>query len=88
MNGLPSNLPSAFVDALGWTLLHSVWQIALVAALFGACRWCLLCRSANLRYLAGCVTLVLMLSLPCVTMCILSGTIPGPAGATWCATAC
>lgn len=52
---------------LGWTLLHSLWQIALVAA----CLWIVLSftvrASANLRYLLACFALCLALVLPCLT---------------------
>jgi|GEM_PF-3023069 len=35
MNTSFTFMASAFVDRVGWALLHSIWQIALIAGLFG-----------------------------------------------------
>jgi TonB family protein len=55
------------VHALGWTLLHFLWQGALIALVL----WLVLCfvggRSSNARYGAACVTLLLMVAMPLVT---------------------
>ena len=52
--------------ALGWTLVHSLWEGALVAlVLAGALA---LLGSSRARYLAGCVAMLAMLSGFCVTM--------------------
>ena len=55
------------ITALGWTLLHFVWQGAVVAALV-AVAWPLL-RAAppNARYLAGCLALLLLAVAPLAT---------------------
>ncbi len=50
------------IQSLGWTLLHFVWQGAILAGIFGVVRRVLRSASANARYLAGCATLLLMLS--------------------------
>lgn len=54
--------------ALGWTLIHTLWQGALVAAGWGAFR--LFARGADvrLRYGAGLLALALLLVLPALTL--------------------
>src|SRR5215475_8030014 len=42
------------VEALGWTLVHFLWQGALVALMLALARVALKRRTANLRYLASC----------------------------------
>ena len=57
-----------FLQNAGWALIHFVWQgaaIALVAAL--ALRLTER-RSANVRYVIGCVALAAMLAAPAVTV--------------------
>jgi uncharacterized protein involved in exopolysaccharide biosynthesis/beta-lactamase regulating signal transducer with metallopeptidase domain len=53
---------------VGWALLHSLWQGALVGAVFGLLRFALRRRSANARYVAGCMCLVLLLAGPALTL--------------------
>ena len=55
-------LPAEVTNALGWALLHSLWQGALVAGALAVVN--LFLRSARSRYLAGCAALMLMLVLP------------------------
>ncbi|WP_347330560.1 hypothetical protein [Marinimicrobium locisalis] len=67
MSWLAEWLGTAFIYALGWTLLHSLWQGALVAALLALVlaatpRW-----SANARYLCGVAALGLVLVLAVLT---------------------
>jgi len=62
MNGTDLMLASALVSALGWTLVHFLWQGCVIAALF----W-LVCAlsprdSAHLRYWAGISGFVLSLA--------------------------
>ena len=52
------------VCRLGWALLHSLWLGVCVAAAFSAALVFLRRRSAQVRYLAGCVALVMMVVLP------------------------
>ncbi|HEY0047760.1 MAG TPA: M56 family metallopeptidase [Pyrinomonadaceae bacterium] len=58
---------SKIVEALGWTLLHSVWQIALVALILFLLLRVLRKFSANARYLVSVFALALALALPIVT---------------------
>jgi beta-lactamase regulating signal transducer with metallopeptidase domain/peptidoglycan/xylan/chitin deacetylase (PgdA/CDA1 family) len=57
-------------QALGWTLIHFIWQGALVALLFIGIRATLRSHSANTRYAAACVAMLLMLILPLATFLI------------------
>jgi beta-lactamase regulating signal transducer with metallopeptidase domain len=60
---------TALLQALGWTLLHSLWQGALIAALLFAIN--LFVKSSNARYVLACVAVVLMLVAPVVTFGLL-----------------
>src|SRR5262245_32196048 len=53
---------------LGWALLHSLWQGAFVAVLFGLLRFALRRASARARYLAACFNLLLLAGAPAVTV--------------------
>lgn len=53
------------LHALGWTLLHFVWQGAALAALLAAAL--MANRNANVRYALGLGTLILMMAAPLVT---------------------
>jgi beta-lactamase regulating signal transducer with metallopeptidase domain len=55
------------VQAVGWTLLHLVWQGALVATLLAAALAMLSGRSGSLRYALSCLALVLVLVLGTAT---------------------
>jgi beta-lactamase regulating signal transducer with metallopeptidase domain/predicted metallopeptidase len=60
------------IQALGWTLVHFLWQGALLAVLFAVANRILRQATANARYLVGCVTLALMLAAPVATFFRLS----------------
>jgi len=53
-------------DALGWTLIHSLWEGALIAAVLATLL--VLLRSPRVRYVAGCVALLAMLAGFAVTL--------------------
>lgn len=63
-------LPETIVYRLGWTLVHFVWQGALVALLVAAVLAALRRHSANARYVAGCAGLLLMVVAAGVTVLI------------------
>jgi len=67
MNQIVEVLEPAMVERLGWVLLHSVWQIALIGTGFVAANRMLAKRSANSRYIAGCLALTLMTLSPMAT---------------------
>jgi beta-lactamase regulating signal transducer with metallopeptidase domain len=58
------------LSTVGWALVHSLWQGALVAILF-ACFSALAARAgAGVRYACACVALALMLLTPLATACL------------------
>ncbi|WP_347157519.1 M56 family metallopeptidase [Pontibacter chitinilyticus] len=62
MNLIPNLVPEALVRALGWSLLHSLWQGAVVALLLGLLLVLLHRHSAKTRYaVAGASLLVQVL---------------------------
>ncbi|WP_303310493.1 M56 family metallopeptidase [Hymenobacter sp. BT730] len=67
MNWLESLLTPALVRALGWTLVHSLWQGAVVALSLAGLLLLLRRHSAQIRYGAAAVALVAMLALSMVT---------------------
>ena len=54
-------------EAIGWALLHLLWQGAIVAAILAAILALLTRRSANVRYLTSCAALTLLLLLAIAT---------------------
>ncbi len=68
-------IPPELLQALGWTLLHFVWQGAALAAVFAVAN--ALCRRATARYALAVITLVLMMATPIVTfMALTQQTVP------------
>ncbi|HET9326836.1 MAG TPA: M56 family metallopeptidase [Candidatus Eisenbacteria bacterium] len=63
----PLGLDRASVDALGWTLMHFIWQGASIAFFFAVVNRILSRAGANARYLLACGTLLLMLLAPVAT---------------------
>jgi beta-lactamase regulating signal transducer with metallopeptidase domain len=57
--------------ALGWTLIHFLWQGAAIAALAAASMS--FCRRSSTRYVTGVAALALMLAMPFVTLHLLNG---------------
>jgi len=64
LNGI---LSGAFIDALGWTLVHSIWQGALLASLVVVIMILLRKGAARTRYLVYFSSLLLMLGLSVLT---------------------
>ena len=74
MNPIESLFSESFGHALGWTLLHFVWQGALVALLLAGVLYLLRRRTAQVRYAVSCGALVLLLVLPVLTLSLLLPT--------------
>lgn len=72
MNALATIFHSAWAERVGWTLLHSLWQIALLAIAYRLVSILLRNRPATVRYLISCVTLFSMLGFPLSTFYLLS----------------
>lgn len=64
-------LAQPIFQALGWALLHFLWQGALVALLYASLRIILQRRAANVRYAVACGALILMLASPIMTVLII-----------------
>jgi beta-lactamase regulating signal transducer with metallopeptidase domain len=69
----------ALLHALGWALLHFVWQGALIALALAGVLTLLRGRGPNVRYAAACAALALMLLSPAVTFWMMSGPTGGVA---------
>jgi GWxTD domain-containing protein len=59
MRFLESWVTTPLAHALGWTLLHSLWEGAIISALLGTALWAT--RSARARYAAACAAMLVML---------------------------
>ena len=77
MNTLFGILHHPLTHRIGWALLHSLWQGALVGAVFALVRFALPNRSANARYVAGCLSLGLLSAFPVLTLLV--GPLPSVA---------
>lgn len=64
MNAIQMLSAQPWVTRLGWTLIHFLWQGALIAALYAMARRS---QSARARYLLACVALAVMTATPFVT---------------------
>ncbi len=64
------------VQALGWTLLHFVWQGAVLAALLASLNWALRQAAPSLRYALAAATLLAMLAMPVATFGLLTRSEP------------
>ncbi len=64
MNALTMFVRADWAERMSWTLLHSLWQIALVVAAYAVAAAVLRNRSAGSRYVIGCAALCAMLGLP------------------------
>ena len=53
--------------ALGWALLHFLWQGTLAALVLAACNFALRDSPARVRYAVGCLFLMVLLALPVLT---------------------
>ena len=68
------------VERLGWTLVHSVWRLFVVAIVAALALRGMRRRSANARYIAGVIALGAMFALPCVTWSLV---VVQPRDVTW-----
>ena len=66
------SLDPRLVQALGWTLLHFLWQGAALAALFASLNWALRHATPTARYALAAATLLGMLAMPVATLSTLA----------------
>ncbi len=72
MQTLQNILETQTVQKLGWTLVHFTWQAAAVAVVLAiVMRW-MRKSSSNLRYMAACGALILIVLMPMVTMTVVN----------------
>ncbi len=67
MTALSELLSGNWIDAFGWTLLHSLWQGALIALIIGVIIIFLRKTSSRLHYLIYCIGLLLIFGTSIVT---------------------
>jgi beta-lactamase regulating signal transducer with metallopeptidase domain len=67
MSALGTLLSGPLAHAIGWALVHLLWQGVLVAAILAAALALMHRRSANARYLAACGALVLLVAFGAAT---------------------
>ncbi|RSK51468.1 M56 family metallopeptidase [Hymenobacter rigui] len=67
MNWLESFLPPALVRALGWTLVHSLWQGAVVALALAGLLLLLRKHQAEIRYRTAAAALLVLFTLASIT---------------------
>src|SRR5258706_6433843 len=67
------------IDALGWTLVHFLWQGALIAAALCVADLVLAKAKATARYLVACVAFAVMLAVPARTFFLFSSQPHAPA---------
>jgi beta-lactamase regulating signal transducer with metallopeptidase domain len=65
MTTLAHGISSELLQALGWTLLHFLWQGAALAALFAVANT--VCRRPTTRYALALITLASMMAAPVIT---------------------
>jgi beta-lactamase regulating signal transducer with metallopeptidase domain/uncharacterized protein YnzC (UPF0291/DUF896 family) len=71
MNIFQQLIGNPYLTLLGWAFIHFIWQGALVLLIYLVLNALLRSSSANLRYLLGCSTLLLMLGLPVATIWVI-----------------
>ena len=67
MSAIDQLLREPAAEAIGWALLHFIWQGTLVGALTALVLACLRKDAADIRYVVSAIGLSLMLTLPAVT---------------------
>ncbi|MGV3589787.1 MAG: M56 family metallopeptidase [Adhaeribacter sp.] len=80
MNYLPEFLAPALTKALGWTILHSLWQSTLIAVLLSVAMLLLHRQSSRLRYRVAIGALFLNLAVAVVTFSYYYQSHPANAG--------
>ncbi len=84
MNAIQLLSAQPWVERLGSTLLHFLWQGVLIAIVYSAARrWAARSRGPNVRYLLGCAALAIMVAAPVLTWSLLRPPAPDPVGAAF-----
>jgi len=77
MNGPVDWIDPRLVQALGWTIIHSLWQGILAAAIYAVARGILERSHPRLRYGAGLLILALLTAASVLTFQSVYGVMPG-----------
>jgi uncharacterized protein (TIGR03435 family) len=72
-----------WMERLGWTLVHFLWQGTLVATVYGIARWAARQSSANARYVLATAAMALMTLAPIATWTALGPPSPEQVVATF-----
>jgi beta-lactamase regulating signal transducer with metallopeptidase domain len=72
MTSLASLVNPTLVERLGWTLVHSLWQGVLIAAVSGILFFALRGARPQTRYLAACASLLLMIASAAITFSMIA----------------
>src|SRR5580658_7801988 len=84
MNGVQILATQPWVERLGMTLLHFLWQGAIIAAIYAAARkWGARTLGPNGRYFLACAALTAMAIVPVVTWMLLRGPSPESVASTF-----
>src|SRR5262249_13105422 len=75
MNGIETLLDKPIFQALGWTLIHFIWQGCVIALLYAVAGLFLRKFSANVRYASACAAMLLMFVAPVVTMIVVRSSL-------------
>src|SRR5262245_24500868 len=67
-----------WIDVAGLSLVHFVWEGAVIAAFAGLALWLMRDRSPQTRYAVACAGLIAMLAAPLVTAAVLSRSMAIP----------
>ncbi|HEY0406290.1 MAG TPA: M56 family metallopeptidase [Pyrinomonadaceae bacterium] len=79
MKMMETLLNQPFMQALGWALIHFIWQGALVAMLYAGLGAFFRQHAASVRYAVACGALLLLLALPLVTLFVIGFSASGSA---------
>ena len=87
MNAIHLLSAQPWVERLGSTLLHFLWQGILIAALYAAARrWIARSSGPNVHYILACAALAVMAAAPVVTWSLLRPPAPEPVAASFLST--
>ena len=78
MTSLASLVDPTLVERLGWTLVHSLWQGVLIAAVSGILFFALRGARAQTRYLAACASLLLVVASAAITFSMIAPASAAP----------
>src|SRR4051794_1183555 len=67
MSAIEPLLQEPVAQAIGWALIHFIWQGALIAALAAIALFALRRSAADVRYVVAAIALTLMATMPVVT---------------------